>query len=306
MRGHEIDLVDDLREALHSAPLVVFRNQDPATIVQLGRRRRRTRRLLAAGVVAALAVSVAVAIRPLGTTAVTPATDRTGTKVQTPEEDAAWQAWADCLRQAEVPGVVVTGPEPGDGTIGYTDTQGDPLPRNYREENPEWGSATEYCAERVPGLLPRLEEQWGDLTTGPARADREVNEYERCLADRGLDSPRSDQDLMAAESVGCVWAPDSPEADRVLDCAPGEAQEGWRSIRDMGTWVKTPHEAAAVWLERQSDRAKFATAMVEGEDFYTKQLLIKSTDGRTTGIVSLLSHRDKGYRLQGMNVCSAD
>lgn len=298
------DIVEQVRAAMRTRPPSVLGSIDVEAVIRAGRKRRRGRRTAAAGAaVTVLVIASTGLILGWGGPSAVPPAGTSAAAMSPAQRHAAWVSWADCLRQADIPGVTVTGPSAGSDAIAYRDEQGNPLPKDYRETNGEWGSATEFCAAEVPGLLPELEDQWGDLTTGPARELADRASYERCLAEQGLSRPTDRPQLEAAAAAGCAWAPYDPEAAKILECSYGHEQSGSRSIPDRGPWRDSPAAAGRAWLAGQQDREEFATALTQGGDKMTARLLIKSGDGRTTGIVYLLSNATKGWRLHGMNVC---
>jgi hypothetical protein len=150
--------------------------------------------------------------------------------------------------------------------------------------------------------MPELEQQWGDLTSGPARDAARLAAYQQCLSDHDLAAPTNRAEAVGAEAVGCVWAPYDPDLERVLQCQPGDEQSGTRAIWDKGPW-QSPEGAGALWLSRQSNRSEFASVEVIPKDGVKQSLRVHADDGRITGVVYLLVNTLKGDRLQGANVC---
>lgn len=289
---------DTLRAALHAGPEGGFGTVDVAAVIRQGRHRRRVRRGVAAATALCVASAIGIAagvIGGSGATSTVPPANNTVTVSPAPDErHAALVVWAECLRDAKIPGVRILGPEPGSDEISYLDEDGNPLPRNYREINGEWGSAAEVCAAQVPTLWPELAQQWDTIRA--EGTSRTLAQYVRCLASHGLSRPvTKDQ----AEAVGCIWNPWDLQAEKTLHCPPGELQAGLRGILDRGPWVDSPKAAGEIWLGRQTDREKFATVTRTKGDV----LHVLDRDGNTTGILYLLSHLYKGWRLQGENVC---
>ena len=314
---HDDLLTDDVRARMRAEP-PAFREIDVRSMMMAGSRRAHRRRVTMATVSALALVGVVAALTPSGlvlrtedTGTVpsaggipsTPTRTVHGSATLTPEQrHDAWVRWAGCLRDADIPGVTVVGPPADSDEITYTDGAGTALPTDYRHVSGEWGSATEFCAEKVPELMPELEQKWGDLTAGPARDAARLAEYQRCLTYHDLTAPADRSESIAAEQAGCVWAPYDPDLDRVLQCRPGDEPSGTRAIWDKGPW-QSPKDAGTLWLSRQSDRAEFASVEVIPNDGVKQSLRMHADDGRLTGVVYLLVNTFKGYRLQGMNVC---
>jgi hypothetical protein len=294
---------DDLRAALQAGPDGGFGPVNVAAVIRKGRRRRGVRRAVAAaaalGVVAAIGVAAGLISGSGPISTVPPAGESTVTAPPSADErHAALVHWANCLRDARIPGVTVVGPAPGSDHISYLDENGDPLPSNYRETSGEWGSAAESCAAKVPALMPELEQQW-DMIRAEGTS-RTVADYDGCLADHGLSRP---VDRRRAEAVGCHWNPWDLQAERILHCPRGELQSGLRGIYERGPWVDSPEAAGQVWLARQTDRDTFTTVTPEPGDASRSRLHVLDHDGNTTGILYLLNVPRMGWRLQGENVC---
>jgi hypothetical protein len=299
-----------VRAALQTHPpeMAVDADLDVAAVMRAGRRKRRTRDaalggLAVAGIVVVALLASSVLGSPGGTSGTTPA-GRQDTPLSAADRHAALVTWADCLRLHDIPGVTVTGPASDSDHIDYRDTNGNPLPKSYRNTNGEWGSATELCAQKVPALLPELEGEWGDLHSGPAREQAEIAAYNKCLADHGLGlGTAQTTDTAAAAAAGCVYSPYDPDAANVLQCPDGQQQSGLHGIYNHGPWVPDLQAAGQAWLDRQHDRAEFFRTILDPNDQGKHSILhALSRDGRTTGIVYLITS-NKGWRLQGENLC---
>jgi hypothetical protein len=73
------------------------------------------------------------------------------------------------------------------------------------------------------------------------------------------------------------------------------------SIRGRG-WP--PSAAGQAWLDRQQDRDEFSRSILDPDDHGKHSILhALSRDGRTTAVVYLLTNTNKGWRLQGENLC---
>jgi hypothetical protein len=307
MTQHDLD---ELRAALRS-DLPSLAIPDVGRAMRDGRRQRRRRAAARVGAVAAVAVAVAVAAGsvlggPGDSSRTTPA-DSQRQSMSPADRHAALVIWADCLRDADIPGVTVTGPGLDSDVIVYTDEQGKPLPRSYREVNGEWGSATEFCAALVPQLMPELRPQWGDLlaqgAATEARAAAEEAAYESCLRDRGLSQPSNIQEFEAALAAGCALTRFDPDAEKILQCPPAQRQSGIRSLLDDEGWMKTPKTIGERWLARQANRDEFAATKPNPTRQKGDTLLVTDRDGRTTAIVYLLTNTFKGFKLHAENVC---
>lgn len=267
---------DELRQALRAGPNENFRSVDVIAVVRAGQRRRRVRRLTIGlavlGVIASIGLGTTTALNLRDARTVQPASPSNDQPLAAHERRAALVEWANCLRDAEIPGVTVAGPAPGTDRVGYTDSSGRPLPADYRDTNAEWGSATDLCAAKVPELLPELGQHWQIL--GSARS-----------------GPRAD----ASASTG---------GDAVLECRAGESPTGTQGIRHTGPWVASPEQAGEHWLALQQDPLRFASVEREPGNDKLSSLLVRSQDGRVTAIVYLLTNSVEGWRLHGANVCS--
>jgi hypothetical protein len=310
---------DQLRGALRSDPDPTLGPIEITAVIRAGRRRRVARRSAFGGVAIVLVAAVGLATtltRGSGDLTIAPPADSKKSATLDPAaRHAALVTWADCLRDADIPGVTVTGPAQGSDDIAYVDAKGKSLPKNFREENGEWGSASEFCAEKVPALFPELEQQWGDLHSWPAREQAQIDNYNQCLTEHGLTplpgpstspSPglakRLRDEQPVAEKAGCVWSPLDAEAEKVLECPSGQAQGGMVSP-PVRPWVPTPRQAAEDWVADQSQSAQFATISIAPEAAYTTRALLLSKDGRTIGLLYLLEQTKKGWRVQSGNVC---
>jgi hypothetical protein len=298
-----------VRAALQTRPpeMAVDADLDVAAVMRAGRRQRRTRAASLGGVALAGIVAVVLLANSLlggatGTSSTRPA-DQHDPPTGAADQHAAWVTWADCLRRSDIPGVTVTGPTAGSDHIDYRDTSGNPLPKTYRDSNAEWGSATEWCAQKVPALLPELEDQWGDLHSEAAQEQAELAAYNNCLADHDLGTAGT-TDTAAAAAAGCVYSPYDTEAAKVLQCPDGQQQSGLHAIFDHGPWVSTLPDAGQAWLDRQHDSDEFARTILDPNDQGKHSILhALSRDGRTTAIVYLLTNTHTGWRLQGENRC---
>jgi hypothetical protein len=299
-----------VRAALQTRPpeMAIDADLDVVAVMRAGRRLHRTRvatlgGLALTGIVAVALLATSVLGGPTRTSGTTPADQQDTSPLSAADRHAALVTWADCLRSAEIPGVSVIGPTEGSDQIDYRDTNGTPLPKTFRDANGEWGSATEACAQKVPALLPELEDQWGDLHSGPAREAGELAAYNKCLADHDLGSADT-TDTAAAAAAGCVYSPYDPDAAKVLQCPDGQHQSGLHGIYDHGPWVPTIQAAGQAWLDRQQDSDEFSRTILDPDDQGKHSILhALSRDGRTTAVVYLLTNTYKGWRLQGENLC---
>ena len=94
--------------------------------------------------------------------------------------------------------------------------------------------------------------------------------------------------LHAALASGCALTRYTPEAEKALECPPGQRQSGIRSLLDNEGWVKTPEAIGDQWLARQGNRDEFAATKPNPTRQSGDTLLVTDRDGCRYGKIRRL------------------